>query len=68
MTTSATKLLSALGLAVLGVALAAGSIYVAEIDDAPGAALIGFLLMIALVTGAVKIVRERNGSHANRNE
>ena len=66
MTTSATKLVTVLGLVVLGVALAAGGIYVAEIDDAPGAALIGFLLMIALVTGAVKIARKSDGSHAKQ--
>ena len=38
------------GLVVLGVALAAGGIYVGETDDAPGAALIGILLMLALVS------------------
>jgi hypothetical protein len=36
-------------LAALGVALAAAGIYVGETDDAPGAALIGILLMLALV-------------------
>ena len=66
MTNTATKWLSVLGLVALGVALAAGSIYIAEIDDAPGAALIGFLLMMALVTGAVKIARRSNSSNANQ--
>lgn len=33
----------------IGVAIVISSIYVGEIDDAPGAALIGILLMIALI-------------------
>ena len=38
-------LLMALGLGLTGVALAGGGIYVGETDDAPGAALLGLLLM-----------------------
>lgn len=33
---------------VLGVFIFVAGIYIAEIDDAPGAAMIGFLIMIAL--------------------
>lgn len=59
MDTSVRKWVFVVALVVLGVALAAGSIYVAEIDDAPGAALIGFFLMVALVAGAVKTARKK---------
>jgi hypothetical protein len=59
MKSSATNLAKALGLATLGVALAAAGIYVGETDDAPGAALLGLLLMIGLVAFAVKIARRK---------
>ncbi|MGQ0562604.1 MAG: hypothetical protein ACT443_12110 [Gemmatimonadota bacterium] len=59
MKTSATKLISALGLVGLGVALAAAGIYIGEMDDAPGAALIGILLMISAVALAVKTARNK---------
>lgn len=55
----ATKHITALGLAVIGVALAAGGIYVGETDDAPGAALLGLLLMIAALVFAVRIARRK---------
>ncbi|WP_038169742.1 hypothetical protein [Verrucomicrobium sp. BvORR106] len=55
----ATKYITALGLAVIGVALAAGGIYVGETDDAPGAALLGLLLMIAALVFAVRIARQK---------
>ena len=42
-----TKLVMALCLVVIGVAIGAAGIYVGETDDAPGAALIGIVLMIA---------------------
>lgn len=44
---------------ILGVALAAGGIYVGETDDAPGAAFLGILLMIGAVVVAVKIARRK---------
>ena len=40
-------------------ALGAAGIYVGETDDAPGAALIGLLLMIGAVASAVKIASRR---------
>jgi hypothetical protein len=43
----------------LGVALAAGGIYVGETDDAPGAALLGLLLMAGLVVLGVKTARKK---------
>lgn len=52
---SSSPLIKASALIVLGVALAAGGIYVGETDDAPGAALLGVLLMIGLIVVGVKI-------------
>lgn len=49
-----TNLVLALGLGALGVAIAAAGITIGETDDAPGAALLGFLLMIGLVALGVK--------------
>jgi hypothetical protein len=46
-------------LVILGIAIAAASFYVAQIDDAPGAAGFGVLFMIAAITGAVKIARRK---------
>jgi tetrahydromethanopterin S-methyltransferase subunit C len=42
-----------------GVVIALAGIYVGETDDAPGAALIGFLLMSAAVFLGVKIMRRK---------
>lgn len=52
---SASTLVVAVGLAAIGVALAAAGIYIGNTDDAPGAALIGILLMIAALVVAVRI-------------
>ena len=49
----------AIALVLIGLALCAAGIYVGETDDAPGAALLGFLLMIAAVAWAVKISRRK---------
>ncbi len=49
----------ALGLVVLGVALAAAGIYVGGTDDAPGAALLGILLLLGTVALAVKLARRK---------
>lgn len=59
MKSSPTRLLFAAGLILLGFAFAAGGIYVGETDDAPGAALIGIVVMLGLVALGVKIVRGR---------
>lgn len=53
------NLVLASGLVALGVAIAAAGIYVGETDDAPGAALLGLLLMIGLVVLAVKTARRK---------
>ncbi len=55
----AKNLVLALGLAAIGLALAAGGIYVGETDDAPGAALLGLLLAIGLLALAVKTARRK---------
>lgn len=57
--TSVTNLIMALGLGALGLAIAAGGIYVGETDDAPGAALLGLLLAIGLIVLAVKTARRK---------
>lgn len=50
---------------VLGAAFAAAGIYVGETDDAPGAALLGFLLMIGCVVLGVKTARRKAEATAN---
>ena len=54
---STTNLLMALGLVAMGAALAAAGIYIGETDDAPGAALIGILLMVVTVALGVRTAR-----------
>ena len=49
----------ALGLVAIGVAIAAAGIYIGDTDDAPGAALIGILLMIGTVVLAVRTARRK---------
>lgn len=51
--------LTALGFIIVGAALCAAGIYVGESDDAPGAALIGILLLFGAVALAVKVARRR---------
>lgn len=53
----------ALGLVAIGVALAAIGIYIGDTDDAPGAALVGVLLMLGAVGLAIRSAR-RAASHA----
>jgi NhaP-type Na+/H+ and K+/H+ antiporter len=47
---STTTLAIPISLIVIGIALGAAGIYVGDTDDAPGAALLGLLMMIVLVT------------------
>jgi len=54
-----TNLVKAFALLALGLAIAAMGVYVANADDAPGAAVIGFLLMLAAVLFAVSAARNR---------
>ena len=59
MTSSVTNPVKAFALIALGLAIAAMGIYVANADDAPGAAVIGFLLMLAAVLFGVRTARNR---------
>jgi hypothetical protein len=56
---SVTNPVKAFTLVALGLAIAAMGIYVAEADDAPGAAVIGMLLMVVGVVLGVKAARNR---------
>lgn len=62
MKSSTTNLIKAFGLVGIGVALATAGIYIGETDDAPGAAVLGILLMIVTVVLGVRIAR-RKASH-----
>jgi hypothetical protein len=57
MKTSVTNVLMALGLIVIGMGMATAGIYIGETDDAPGAALLGILLMIGTVALGVRTAR-----------
>jgi len=59
MSSSTTNLLKAFALGALGVAFAAGDIHVGETDDAPGAALLGIVIMLGLMAWAVKLARRK---------
>jgi hypothetical protein len=59
MTSFVTNLVKAFALIALGLAIAAMGIYVANADDAPGAAVIGFVLMLAAVLFGVRTARNR---------
>lgn len=54
MKSSINNLLVGLGLVGFGVAIGVAGIYIGDTDDAPGAALIGILLMIGSVAFGVK--------------
>jgi hypothetical protein len=59
MTSSVTNPAKAFALIALGLAIAAMGFYVANADDAPGAAVIGFVLMLAAVLLGVRTARNR---------
>ena len=59
MKSSITNVLMVLALIAIGVGIAAAGIYIGEIDDAPGAALLGILLMIGAVALGVRTARRR---------
>jgi hypothetical protein len=66
MTPSVTNSVKAFALIALGLAIAAMGIYVANADDAPGAAVIGFLVMVAAVVFGVKAARNRLSNWTRR--
>ncbi len=47
------------GFVLIGLTLAAAGIYVGHTDDAPGAALLGILLMIGAIALAGRIARRK---------
>lgn len=59
MTSSVRNIVTALGLAAIGVAIAAVGIYIGDTDDAPGASLVGILLMFGAMALAVRTVRRK---------
>ena len=59
MTTNVTNTIKAAALIALGLAIAVMGIYVANADDAPGAAVIGFVLMLAAVLCGLWTARNR---------
>lgn len=64
MTSSITNLAMALGLVVIGIAIGISGIYIGDTDDAPGASLLGILLMIGFVTLGARIARRKHGTMA----
>lgn len=59
MTSSIGNWVLASSLVAIGVAFAIAGIYIGDTDDAPGAALLGILLMVGAVAFAVKTVRRK---------
>ena len=59
MKTTVMNPVKAFTLIALGLAIAAMGIYVADADDAPGAAVIGMLLMVVGVVLGVRAARNR---------
>jgi hypothetical protein len=56
---SVSNLFRGLAVAALGLTICVAGITVGEVDDAPGAALIGILMMIGAVVLALRIARRR---------
>lgn len=59
MKSSVTNLVMAVGIVAIGVAIAAAGIYIGDTDDAPGAALMGIVVMIGAVVLGVRIARRK---------
>ena len=57
---SAANIVTAVGLTATGIALAAIGVHIGDTDDAPGAAVIGLLVMIGALVLAVRIARRRS--------
>jgi hypothetical protein len=56
---SATNLGIGVGFVAIGIAIAALGIYIGHTDDAPGAALMGILLMIGAAVLGVRTIRRK---------
>lgn len=59
MKSSIANLVKAFCLVAAGVTIAAAGIYIGDTDDAPGAAVLGLLLMIGAVTLGVRTARRK---------
>jgi hypothetical protein len=59
MRTSVANVVMAGALVAAGVVLAAVGIYIGDTDDAPGAALLGIVLMVGAVVLAIRAVRRK---------
>ena len=59
MKSSVTTVLLSLILIAIGVGIAAAGIYIGETDDAPGAALLGILLMLGALALGVRTARRK---------
>lgn len=57
MKSSVHNLVMAFGIVAIGIAIGAAGIYVGDTDDAPGAAILGILLMIGAVALGVRTAR-----------
>src|SRR5688572_10452481 len=66
MTSCVTNAVKAFALIALGLTIAAMGLYVANADDAPGAAAMGFVLMLAAVVLGVRAARNRLPIRAGR--
>jgi len=55
MKSSVAKLIGALGLVVIGVAIGVGGVYFADADDSPGAGVLAILLMIGAVVFGIRM-------------
>lgn len=60
MSSSISRFVFPLAIALIGICLAAAGIYVGEIDDAAGAALIGSVLAVVLVSFGIQTARRRS--------
>ena len=59
---SAAKYVKALGIIAVGVIICVGLIWLGDYDDAPGASLLGILLMIGSIVLGVRIARRKTMS------
>jgi hypothetical protein len=59
MKSSVTNVAMALGFVAIGVAIGVAGIYIGDMDDAPGAALVGILLMIGAMALGVRTARHK---------
>jgi hypothetical protein len=60
MTSSVRNWLTATGFITVGAVIAATGIYIGDADDAPGAALVGILLMIGAIVLGVRAARRKS--------